>query len=126
MKTLKELEYEEQKLIKGLETIRTNKVKAKELEEKRDTVKAEAKRRLSEAEKSVRAYVKAEGFNFAELMGTQNPSSKTKGASKPAKDKYRHPEDRRIAKHKGPKPQWVNDYISRGEEQLILIPGWDD
>ena len=123
MKTFKELDDEEQKLTKQLENIRTDKAKAKELEEKRDVVKAEAKRRLNEAEQAVKAYVKNEGYDYTELMGTKKASSKVKGASKPAKDKYRHPVDGRIAKHKGPKPGWVNDYIARGEEHLILIPG---
>ena len=122
MPTHKELEAELKKKLAEIDKIKADIAMKVELDGKRDAVKAEVHRRLKEVE----AYVKAEGFDYAELMGGKKASSKSKGSSKPAKDKYRHPEDERIAKHKGPKPQWVKEFISRGEEDKILIPDWND
>ena len=117
-----ELEAELKKKLAEIDKIKADIAMKVELDGKRDAVKAEVHRRLREIE----AYVKAEGFDYAELMAGKKASSKSKGSSKPAKDKYRHPEDGRIAKHKGPKPQWVKEFIDRREEDKILIPGWDD
>jgi hypothetical protein len=126
MPTLKELESDRKRKQAELDRIDADIAMKEELDGKRDAVKAEVHRRLKEAEGSAKAYVKAEGFNYAELMGGKKASSKSKGSSKPGKEKYRHPDDGRIAKHKGPKPQWVKEFIERGEEDKILISGWND
>jgi len=98
-----------------------------EQDSKINTVRAEVKRILKEAADAAKAYVKSEGFDdYDWVMGTKKASSKPKGSSKPAKLKYRHPVDDRIAKHKGPKPQWVKEFIARGQEDKILIPGWNE
>ena len=127
MPSAKEMEAQIKKKEEDLAKDKAKLATIREQDSKIDAVKVEAKRMLKEAEDAVKAYVKAEGFDdYDWVMGTKNTSSKSKRASKPAKVKYRHPEDGRIAKHKGPKPQWVKEYIERGEEDKILVPGWND
>ncbi len=127
MPSAKEMEAQIKKKEDDLAKDKAKLVTIRELDSKIDTVRAEAKRMLKEAEDAVKAYVKAEGFDdYDWVMGIKKASSKSKGSSKPGKEKYRHPEDGRIAKHKGPKPQWVKEFINRGEEEKILIPGWND
>ena len=127
MPSAKEMEVQIKKKEEDLAKDKAKLVTIRELDSKIDTVRAEAKRMLKEAADTVKAYVKAEGFDdYDWVMGTKKASLKSKGSSKPGKEKYRHPEDGRIAKHKGPKPQWVKEFINRGEEEKILIPGWND
>ena len=127
MPSAKEMEAQIKRKEEDLAKDKAKLATIRELDSKIDTVRAEARRMLKEAQDAVKAYVKAEGFDdYGLVMGTKKASSKSKGSSKPGKEKYRHPEDGRIAKHKGPKPQWVREFIDRGEEDKILIPGWND
>ena len=126
MPSAKEMEAQIKKKEKDLAKDKAKLATIREQDSKINTVRAEAKRLLKEAEGTVKAYVKAEGFDdYDWVMETKKASSEPKGTSKPAKDKYRHPGDGRIAKNKGPKPQWVKEFIDRGEEDKILISGWN-
>ena len=127
MPSAKKMEARIKKKEEDLAKDKAKLVTIREQDSRVDTVRAEVKRILKEAEDTATAYVKAEGFDdYNWVMGTKISSSNSKGASKPAKNKYRHPEDGRIAKHKGPKPQWVKEFIDRGQEDKILISGWND
>jgi len=127
MPSAKEMEARIKKKEEDLANDKAKLVTIREQDSKTDTVRAEVKRMLKEAADTAKAYVKAEGFDdYDWVMGTKISSSRSKGPSKPAKDKYRHPEDGRIGKHKGPRLQWVKEFIDSGQEDKILITGWND
>ena len=127
MPSAKEMEARIKKKEEDLANDKAKLVTIREQDSKINTVRAEVKRMLKAAADAAKDYVKAEGFDdYDWVMGTKKSSSKSKGSSKPTKPKYRNPEDGSIAGHKGRKPQWVQEFIDLGQEDKILIPGWNE
>ena len=79
------------------------------------------KRKLAEREKALQevvALAAARGFGLEELMGTKAAaSSGKKGTRKPAKIKYRHPQQTELTwTGRGRKPAWVAAWLAEGNK----------
>lgn len=98
-----------------------------ELEALAKQIPAEIQRRkIAEKEKALQevvAFAAARGFGLDELLGTKAtaPAGSKKGTRKPARIKYRHPQQTEQAwTGRGRKPAWVAAWIAEGNKLEAL------
>lgn len=100
-----------------------SKLSASELEELAARIPEEIqKRKLEEKEKvlqEVAALAAARGYKLDDLVGEKAtaPTAKKKGSRKPARIKYRHPQQPDLTwTGRGRKPGWVTEWLAAGQK----------
>lgn len=100
-----------------------SKLSIPELEELATRIPGEIQKRKLAEKQSVLAEVKAlaaaRGFGLEDLLGNKAsaPIKATKGVRKPAKVKYRHPQQAELTwTGRGRQPRWIAEWIAGGNK----------